>query len=89
MTQIIFTIITILFGINVFKATELLKDAEKGDAIMMTILNTFIKENNKNNKEKEILINKINISIFLWSNLMIEKIDVNIIKVYNIYMKII
>lgn len=65
MTQIIFTIITILFGINVFKATELLKDAEKGDAIMMTILNTFIKENNKNNKEKEILINKINISIFL------------------------
>lgn len=65
MTQIIFTIITILFGINVFKATELLKGIEKGDAIMKTILNTFIKENNK---EKEILINKINISIFLCRN---------------------
>lgn len=65
MTQIIFTIITILFGINVFKVAELLKGIEKGDAIMKTILNTFIKENNK---EKEILINKINISIFLCRN---------------------
>ena len=61
MTQIIITIITILFGINVFKVAELLKDTEKGDIIMKTILNIFIKENNI---EKEILTNKFNVGIF-------------------------
>ncbi len=65
MTQIIITIITILFGINVFKATGLLKYTEKGDAIMKTILNTFIKENNI---EKEMLTNKFNVGIFLCPN---------------------
>lgn len=65
MTQIIITIITILFGINVFKVAELLKDTEKGDTIMKTILNTFIKENNK---EKEILINQNDYQYFLYAN---------------------
>lgn len=62
MTQIIITIITILFGINVFKVAELLKDTEKGDIIMKTILNIFIKENNI---EKEILMDEVVISVFL------------------------
>lgn len=61
MTQIMIIIITILFGINVFKVAELLKYTEKGDTIMKTILNIFIKENNI---EKEILMDKVVISVF-------------------------